>query len=504
MNAAENVIAKFGSQSNLAKIIGKRQSTVQHWAKSGTIPTKWQPLLLELAKEKGVNLTAQDFFPQVTAREGDISPPGGTLAPDGKNAEPGEAVLYPEASVQEKKMSLATIPEAIEDIKNGKFVIVVDDEDRENEGDFVMAGDAVTAEAINFMAVHGRGLICVPMTGQRIDELKIPMMTATNTSSFGTAFTVSVEAKQGTTTGISAADRARTVQVLNDPASRPDDLVMPGHTFPLRARDGGVLVRAGQTEATVDLARLAGKVPAGVCCEIMNEDGTMARMPQLEKIAEKFNLKIISVADLIAYRYRHEKLVQRVADAKLPTRFGEFKVIAYRSQTDTEEHLALVMGDVATDDPVLVRVHSQCLTGDVLHSLRCDCGDQLQMAMQLVAMEGRGAVIYMRQEGRGIGIHNKIKAYALQDQGFDTVEANLELGFEPDLRNYGVGAQIMADLGLKNIRLLTNNPTKRVGLESYGINVVSTEPIIIPPNEYNFKYLKTKQEKMGHILNFKD
>jgi 3,4-dihydroxy 2-butanone 4-phosphate synthase/GTP cyclohydrolase II len=415
MNAAENVIAKFGSQSNLAKIIGKRQSTVQHWAKSGTIPTKWQPLLLELAKEKGVNLTAQDFFPQVTAREGDISPPGGTLAPDGKNAEPGEAVLYPEASVQEKKMSLATIPEAIEDIKNGKFVIVVDDEDRENEGDFVMAGDAVTAEAINFMAVHGRGLICVPMTGQRIDELKIPMMTATNTSSFGTAFTVSVEAKQGTTTGISAADRARTVQVLNDPASRPDDLVMPGHTFPLRARDGGVLVRAGQTEATVDIARLAGKVPAGVCCEIMNEDGTMARMPQLEKIAEKFNLKIISVADLIAYRYRHEKLVQRVADAKCPPASAS-SGHPFRSQTDTEEHLALVMGDVATDDPVLVRVHSQCLTGDVLHSLRCDCGDSSRWRCSLSPWKGAGG--HLHAAGRpGIGIHNKIKAYACRTRG---------------------------------------------------------------------------------------
>jgi 3,4-dihydroxy 2-butanone 4-phosphate synthase/GTP cyclohydrolase II len=401
-------------------------------------------------------------------------------------------------------MALATIPEAIQDIKDGKFVIVVDDEDRENEGDFVMAAEKVTPDAINFMAVHGRGLICIPMTGERLDALEIPMMASKNTSQFGTAFTVSVEAKHGTTTGISAGDRARTVQVLADPGTRPQDLVMPGHMFPLRARDGGVLVRAGQTEATVDLARLAGLKPAGVCCEIMNEDGTMARMPQLEIIANKLGIKIVSVADLIAWRYRHEHLVQRVAEAKLPTEFGNFTVIAYKSQTDPDEHLALVMGDLATDDPVLVRVHSQCLTGDVFHSLRCDCGDQLKMAQQVIAREGRGAIIYMRQEGRGIGIHNKIKAYALQDQGLDTVEANVELGFEPDLRNYGVGAQIMADLGLRNIRLLTNNPSKRVGLESYGINVTETVEIIIKPNEHNRRYLTTKQNKMGHLLNIVD
>jgi len=401
-------------------------------------------------------------------------------------------------------MGLATIPEAIEDIKAGKLVIVVDDEDRENEGDLIMAAEKVTPEAINFMAVHGRGLICMPVTGERLDELKIPMMVSNNTSKFTTAFTVSVEAKQGTSTGISAADRAQTVKVLSDPKTRPEDLVMPGHMFPLRARDGGVLVRAGQTEATVDLARLAGLYPAGVCCEIMNEDGTMARMPQLEKIAGKFDLKIISVADLIAYRYRHERLVQRVAEAKMPTPYGNFKVIAYRSQTDPDEHLALVMGDVATDEPVLVRVHSQCLTGDVFHSLRCDCGEQIQIAMQKISQEGRGVVLYMRQEGRGIGIHNKIKAYALQDEGMDTVEANISLGFEPDLRDYGIGAQILADLGVRNMRLMTNNPKKISGLESYGLKISEQLPITTEPNPHNRRYLQTKQKKMGHLLKVAD
>jgi 3,4-dihydroxy 2-butanone 4-phosphate synthase/GTP cyclohydrolase II len=401
-------------------------------------------------------------------------------------------------------MTLATIPEAIEDIKAGKFVIVVDDEDRENEGDLVMAAEKVTARAINFMAKHGRGLICMPMIGPRLDELKIPMMASNNTSRFGTAFSVSVEAREGTSTGISAADRARTVQVLVDPKSRPEDIVMPGHMFPLRAREGGVLVRAGQTEATVDLARLAGFAPAGVCCEIMNEDGTMARLPQLEVIAEKYSLKIVSVADLIAYRYRHEKLVQRVAEAKLPTPFGNFRVIAYKSSTDPDEHLALVMGDVATDEPVLVRVHSQCLTGDVFHSLRCDCGEQIEISMKRIAEEGRGVVLYMRQEGRGIGIHNKIRAYALQDNGMDTVEANLSLGFKADHRDYGVGAQILADLGIRTMRLMTNNPKKISGLESYGLKIVEQLPITTEPNPYNRRYLRTKQKKMGHLLKVPD
>jgi len=395
---------------------------------------------------------------------------------------------------------LATIPEAIEDIKAGKFVIVVDDEDRENEGDLVMAAEKVTPEAVNFMAKHGRGLICAPLTGQRLDELKIPMMVSNNTSKFTTGFSVSVEAREGTTTGISAADRARTVQVLIDPRTKPEDLLMPGHMFPLRAKEGGVLVRAGQTEAAIDLARLAGLYPAGVLCEIMNEDGTMARLPQLEVTARKFDLKIVSVADLIAYRRRHEKLVHRVAEARLPTKYGEFTAIAYKSDVDPDEHLALVMGDVTNSGPVLVRAHSECLTGDVFGSMRCDCGEQLDKAMEAIAEEGRGVVIYMRQEGRGIGFHNKIKAYALQDKGMDTVEANISLGFKADQRDYGIGAQIMADLGLHKIRLLTNNPKKRIGLESYGLEVVETVPIVCTPNPHNLRYLQTKKKKMGHML----
>jgi 3,4-dihydroxy 2-butanone 4-phosphate synthase / GTP cyclohydrolase II len=397
-------------------------------------------------------------------------------------------------------MALATITEAIKDIKAGKFVIVVDDENRENEGDLVMAAEKVTAQSINFMAKHGRGLICMPMTGERLDALRIPMQASNNTSHFGTAFTVSIEAKYGTTTGISAADRACTVQTLVDPKTRPEDIAMPGHMFPLRARDGGVLVRAGQTEATVDLARMAGLKPAGVCCEIMNENGTMARMPQLEVFAKKHNLKIISVADLIAYRYRHEKLVTKVSEAKLPTKYGNFKVFAYKSNTDPDEHVAVVMGNVNTDEPVLVRVHSQCLTGDVFHSLRCDCGEQIYMAMQRIADEGRGVVLYMRQEGRGIGLHNKIKAYALQDKGMDTVEANLALGFKADERDYGVGAQILADLGVRKMRLMTNNPKKGTGLASYGLEIVEQLPLTTKPNPHNRRYLQTKQKKMGHLL----
>jgi 3,4-dihydroxy 2-butanone 4-phosphate synthase/GTP cyclohydrolase II len=397
-------------------------------------------------------------------------------------------------------MALATIEEAIEDIRNGRFVIVVDDEDRENEGDFVMAAEKVTPEAINFMAVHGRGLICMPVTGDRLDRLGIPMMVSNNTSKFTTPFAVAVEAREGTTTGISAADRARTVQVMVDPDTKPEDILMPGHMFPLRAKEGGVLARAGQTEATVDLARLAGLQPAGVLCEIMNADGTMARMPQLEKIAEKHGVKIVSVADLIAYRRRHEKLVRRVAEAKLPTKFGEFTAIAYKSDIDPNEHLALVIGDITSPEPVLVRVHSECLTGDVLGSLRCDCGEQLQLAMQRIGEEGRGVILYMRQEGRGIGFHNKIRAYALQDNGLDTVEANIALGFAPDLREYGIGAQILVDLGLHEIRFLTNNPKKIIGFEGYGLKVVEQVPIIVSPNPHNIGYLETKKKKMGHIL----
>jgi len=399
-------------------------------------------------------------------------------------------------------MALAKIEEAIEDIKAGKFVIVVDDEDRENEGDFVMAAEKVTPEAINFMAVHGRGLICAPLTGERLEKLGIPMMTNKNTSFLGTAFTVSVEARKGTTTGISASDRAATVQALADPDAGPDDFVMPGHMFPLRAKDGGVLERAGQTEATVDLARLAGLFPGGVCCEIMNEDGTMSRMPELEKLAKKLDLKIISVADLIAYRRRHEKLVHRVTETKLPTRWGEFRAVAFASDVKSGEHVALVMGDICTPEPVLVRVHSECLTGDTLGSLRCDCGEQLALAMQKIADEGRGVFLYMRQEGRGIGFHNKLKAYALQDEGYDTVDANLKLGFAADMRDYGEGAQILADLGLNQIKLLTNNPKKIIGLESYGLKVVETVPIVVQPNPYNKHYLETKKNRMNHTLEF--
>ncbi len=397
-------------------------------------------------------------------------------------------------------MSLATIPEAIKDIKDGKFIIVVDDEDRENEGDLVIAAEKITPEGINFMAKYGRGLICVPLTGERLDALRIPMMVSNNTSKFTTPFAVAVEAREGTTTGISAADRARTVQVLVDPETRPEDILMPGHMFPLRARDGGVLVRAGQTEASIDLAKLAGLYPAGVLCEIMNEDGTMARMPQLEVFADKFNLKIISVADLITYRRRHEKLVKRVTETKLPTQYGEFTAIAYKSDIDPAEHVALVMGDISGEEPVLVRVHSECLTGDVFGSMRCDCGEQLAFAMQRIAEEGRGVLLYMRQEGRGIGFHNKLRAYALQDNGLDTVEANVSLGFAPDLRDYGIGAQILVDLGLHEIRFLTNNPKKIIGFQGYGLEVVEQIPIIATPNPYNIRYLETKKNKMGHLL----
>ncbi|MEE9583143.1 MAG: bifunctional 3,4-dihydroxy-2-butanone-4-phosphate synthase/GTP cyclohydrolase II, partial [Dehalococcoidales bacterium] len=358
----------------------------------------------------------------------------------------------------------------------------------------------VTPEAINFMARHARGLICLPIAGERLDELELPLMVNNNTSEFSTAFTVSIEARGRVTTGISAHDRAETIKAVIDPATKPEDLTRPGHIFPLRARDGGVLVRAGHTEAIVDLARLAGFYPAGVICEIMNEDGSMARLPQLEVMSQKHGIKIISIANLIAYRRRHEKLVHRVAEAKLPTKYGEFTAIAYSSDIDPDEHLALVLGNVSAKKPVLVRVHSECLTGDVFGSLRCDCGEQVGMALGRIAEEGRGVLLYMRQEGRGIGFHNKLSAYALQDKGLDTVEANLSLGFEPDLRDYGIGAQILADLGLHKIRLLTNNPKKVIGLEGYGLKVVATVPIIVPPNPYNRNYLATKQKKLGHFL----
>lgn len=398
-------------------------------------------------------------------------------------------------------MTLSSIKDVIQDIQDGKFVILVDDENRENEGDMIMAAEKVTPDSINFLAKNARGLICMPIIGQRLDQLGIPMMVGDNTARHGTAFTVSVDAKiRGATTGISAYDRAVTVQAMIDSSVKPQDLGRPGHIFPLRAHEGGVLARAGHTEATVDLARMAGFYPAGILCEVMNEDGTMARLPQLEEIARKFDLKVATIADLIAYRHRHEKLVHRVAETVIPTKYGEFKAIAYKSDIDPDEHLALIMGEINNGDPVLVRVHSECLTGDVFHSMRCDCGEQLDMAMSMIAKEGRGLILYMRQEGRGIGLHNKIKAYALQDQGLDTVEANVKLGFPVDKRDYGIGAQILADLGLKRIRFLTNNPKKIVGLESYGIEMVEEIPIITEPNPYNIHYLETKEKKMGHNL----
>ena len=394
----------------------------------------------------------------------------------------------------------APIDEAIAAIREGQMIIVVDDEDRENEGDLTIAADKITPDAINFMAKYGRGLICLPMTGERLDELEIPMMVSENTSRFETAFAVPVEAKHMTSTGISAADRAATVRVAVDAATVPSDLARPGHMFPLRARGGGVLVRAGQTEAAVDLARLAGLYPAGVICEIMNDDGTMARVPELAKFAKRHGLPLITIADLIKYRMRNDKLIRRFADATLPTEHGLFHVHAYESVIDGETHVALVRGDVGAGKDILVRVHSRCLTGDVFHSARCDCGRQLSVAMQRIAAEDRGVLLYLNQEGRGIGLSNKIRAYQLQDQGLDTVEANEELGFKADQRDYGIGAQILGDLGVQTMRLLTNNPRKFVGLEGYGLAVAESVPLEIPPSEFSKAYLKTKKEKLGHKL----
>lgn len=397
-------------------------------------------------------------------------------------------------------MKFNDIIEAVEDIKAGRMVVVVDDEDRENEGDLIMAADKVTPEAINFMAAYGRGLICVPMTSRRLQHLEIPAMVPNNTEHFGTDFCVSVEAKHKVTTGISTYDRAATIKVLVDPATRPNDLAMPGHTFPLRAKDGGVLQRVGHTEAAVDLAKLAGCTHAGVICEILNEDGTMARLPQLMEFAHKHNMKIITIEDLVKHRRRREKLVERAATAKLPTEYGEFTVHAYTSMVDTHQHLAVVAGEIAEDKVALVRVHSECLTGDVFGSLRCDCGEQLQSALKIISIRGCGVLLYMRQEGRGIGLANKVRAYELQDQGDDTVEANESLGFKADLRDYGIGAQILVDLGVRKMELLTNNPKKIVGLEAYGLTVIKRVPIEIQPNEVNLRYLETKRDKLGHMI----
>jgi 3,4-dihydroxy 2-butanone 4-phosphate synthase/GTP cyclohydrolase II len=397
-------------------------------------------------------------------------------------------------------MPLATIEEAIADIRAGKMIVVMDDEDRENEGDLTMAAQMITPDAINFMSKYGRGLICVPIIGRRLDELHIPMMVHENTSPLETAFTVSVEAKGRTTTGISAHDRAATIAALLDPRAKPSDFVCPGHTFPLRAREGGVLVRAGQTEAAVDLAQLAGLYPAGVVCEILDEDGTMMRRPALERFAAQHDLKMITVTDLIAYRMRHEKLVQRIATFKMPTRFGDFTGYGYESLVDHACHIALVMGDLSDGKSVPVRVHSECLTGDALGSKRCDCSAQRDAALQIIAKHGRGVLLYLHQEGRGIGLANKLRAYELQDSGADTVEANLKLGLPVDSREYGTGSQILHDLGVREMQIITNNPRKIIGLEGYGLKMVGRIPLIIDDDEYNADYLRTKREKLGHLF----
>jgi 3,4-dihydroxy 2-butanone 4-phosphate synthase / GTP cyclohydrolase II len=399
-----------------------------------------------------------------------------------------------------RKSPFAPIEDAVKAIRNGEMIIVVDDEDRENEGDLTIAAQRITPEAINFMATHGRGLICVPLTEERLMELDLPQMVAKNTAQFETAFTVTIEAKGVTSTGISAADRAVTILTAIDPRTRPSDLARPGHVFPLKARNGGVLVRAGQTEAAVDLARIAGLYPAGVICEIMNKDGTMSRVPELTRFARKYKLLMITIADLIQYRMRTETLVRRAASASLPTEYGEFRVVAYESLLDRETHVALVKGDLGEGDNVLVRVHSKCLTGDVFHSARCDCGPQLEAAMQRIAEEGRGVLLYLNQEGRGIGLTNKIRAYELQDQGLDTVEANERLGFKADQRDYGIGVQILKDLGVRSMRLLSNNPRKLVGIEGYQLSVAEWLPLEIPASDHTRGYLKTKKEKLGHKL----
>ncbi len=402
--------------------------------------------------------------------------------------------------MEEKHPDIHTVDEAIEDFRGGKILIVVDDESRENEGDFIVAAERCSAEIVNFLAREGRGIICVPLTSERSEELRLDPMVESNTSLHETPFTVSVDYIHGTTTGVSAHDRAMTIHALINPNTKPAELARPGHIFPLRALEGGVLRRAGHTEAVIDLCKLSGVYPAGVLCEVMNDDGSMARVPDLMRIAERFQLKMITIKSLIEYRMQREKLVQRIVSTNLPTKEGDFQVHLYRSETDNKEHIALVRGSISPDRPVLVRVHSECLTGDVFGSLRCDCNDQLNAALKLVAKEGRGVVLYMRQEGRGIGLSNKLKAYKLQDEGMDTVEANERLGFRADLRDYGIGAQILRDLGVGKMRLMTNNPTKIIGLHGYGLEIVERVPLEVEPHQVNEKYLRTKRDKLGHLI----
>ena len=418
----------------------------------------------------------------------------------GKGQRSAKRKLVGPKRLAEKRGPFAPISEGIDAIKRGEMIIVIDDEDRENEGDLTIAADKITPEAINFMAKHGRGLICLSMTGERLDELELPMMVSQNTSRFETAFAVSIEARDATSTGISASDRAATVRAAIDSRTKPSDLARPGHMFPLRAREGGVLVRAGQTEAAVDLARIAGLFPAGVICEVMNDDGTMARVKHLTRFAKRHRLLMVTIADLIKYRMRNDRLVKRLATAQLPTEHGPFQVYAYESVINRETHVALVRGDIGEGQEILVRVHSRCLTGDVFHSSRCDCGRQLSVAMERIAREDRGVLLYLNQEGRGIGLSNKIRAYELQDQGFDTVEANERLGFKADQRDYGIGAQILGDLGVQTMRLLTNNPRKFIGLEGYGLSVVESLPLEVPASEFSKAYLRAKKEKLGHKL----
>ena len=401
-------------------------------------------------------------------------------------------------------MPLSKIEDAVNDIKQGKMVIIVDDEDRENEGDLTMAAEKITPEAINFMATYGKGLICVPMLGEDLEHLNLPLMVPQNTAPLSTAFTVSVDYLKGTSTGISSSDRSATIKALIDPDTKPEDLGRPGHIFPLKYMDGGVLKRTGQTEASVDICRIAGLKEAAVICEIVADNGEMARMPDLEIFAKTHDIKIITVADLIKYRRTHEKLIERIAEAKIPTSYGDFRIVSYSSMVDQADHIALIKGEIDSSKPLLVRVHSECLTGDVFGSNKCDCGDQVEIAMEQISLEGSGVLLYMRQEGRGIGIHNKIKAYALQEQGYDTVDANVQLGFPPDPRQYGIGAQILEDLGVRKMRLITNNPTKRVGLEGFNLEITETIPIIAKYRKENIDYMDTKRTRMGHLLDSED